>query len=373
MAKQTLSDDDIAELLKKDARESSIKYSALGLQAFLPQRPTNNAPKPNTRFLRNILRETDQHNAALLKKEADEARARLRRAEQDHQRGRDERYRCEDHRPRKRRRVEPDDEGADQPRRHHHRHAHRRDEHHRSSKRSRGHERASSREPRRRTLSQDRDRHHRRKRHGSRSRSWSGSRSPARHADHRRHPSRPRHSRRSPSASRSASKANRLSASRLNSHAVDPVRSSPSNSDSDPLDAIIGPPPPPRPARVQPRGRGTFAARSAMDAHFSATYDPSADVHPNSDSENDWDQALEALRDRQRWKQQGADRLRSAGFSEEEVRTWEKGGEKGEEEVRWGKQGEGREWDRGKIVEPEGERDDGNGEIDLSYGRLKGT
>jgi len=49
------------------------------LLTLLPfRRPTVKAPKPNTRFLRNILRETDNHNAALLAKEAEESRARLR-------------------------------------------------------------------------------------------------------------------------------------------------------------------------------------------------------------------------------------------------------------------------------------------------------
>ena len=37
-AEHSFSDDLVADLLKKDARESSIKYSALGLQAFLPKR-----------------------------------------------------------------------------------------------------------------------------------------------------------------------------------------------------------------------------------------------------------------------------------------------------------------------------------------------
>lgn len=110
-----------------------------------------------------------------------------------------------------------------------------------------------------------------------------------------------------------------------------------------------------------------FASSSAIDSHFSSKYDPSEDVHPNSDSENDWDQALEALRDRQRWKQQGADRLRSAGFTEEEVGKWEKGGEKREEDVRWKGRGEGREWDRGKVLEDEGV------ETRPEWGRLKGT
>ena len=33
-----LSEEVLTELLKKDARESSIKYSALGLEALLPKR-----------------------------------------------------------------------------------------------------------------------------------------------------------------------------------------------------------------------------------------------------------------------------------------------------------------------------------------------
>lgn len=91
-------------------------------------------------------------------------------------------------------------------------------------------------------------------------------------------------------------------------------------------------------------------------------------MRPNSDSENDWDQALEALRDRQRWKQQGADRLRSAGFSEDEVRKWERVGEGREEDVVWKGRGEGREWDRGKVV-----GEDGGVEVGAEWGRLKGS
>lgn len=37
-AEDALTDDYVASLLAKDAKESSIKYSAMGLQAFLPQR-----------------------------------------------------------------------------------------------------------------------------------------------------------------------------------------------------------------------------------------------------------------------------------------------------------------------------------------------
>lgn len=78
--------------------------------------------------------------------------------------------------------------------------------------------------------------------------------------------------------------------------------------------------------------------------------------------------ALEALRDRQRWKQQGAERLKAAGFTDDEIKKWEKGGEKTEDDVRWSKRGEGREWDRGKVVS-----DDGHIDIRAEWGRLKGT
>lgn len=78
--------------------------------------------------------------------------------------------------------------------------------------------------------------------------------------------------------------------------------------------------------------------------------------------------ALEALRDRQKWKQEGADRLRAAGFTAEEVKKWERGGERSEEDVRWRKHGEGREWDRGKVV-----ADDGMVDVQPEWGRLKDT
>ena len=140
-----------------------------------------------------------------------------------------------------------------------------------------------------------------------------------------------------------------------------------STSDSDPLEAIIGPPPPAPAPKVRSRGRGTFASTSAMDSHFSSNYDPSTDVQLDLDEVDDWDMALEAIRDRQRWQKQGAERLKSAGFTEEEVQKWEKGGEKREEDVRWKGRGEGREWDRGKVVGEEGV------ETVPEWGRLKGT
>ena len=139
--------------------------------------------------------------------------------------------------------------------------------------------------------------------------------------------------------------------------------------DSDPLEAIVGPAPPRPPPKVQARGRGALAVSSGIDSRFSTSYDPSTDVRLDDADNDDWDQALEALKDRQRWKQQGADRLRAAGFTQEEVTKWENGGEKREEDVKWKKKGEGREWDRGKVV-------DVDGQVVLEppeWGRLKGT
>jgi hypothetical protein len=103
-----------------------------------------------------------------------------------------------------------------------------------------------------------------------------------------------------------------------------------------------------------------------MDKHFAPDYDPALDVRLDSDeeftaknkTEGDWDEALERFRDRQKMRQQGAERLRQAGFTDAEIKKWEqserKGGEKDEEEVVWNKPGEGREWDRGKVFDGQG-------------------
>lgn len=120
--------------------------------------------------------------------------------------------------------------------------------------------------------------------------------------------------------------------------------------DSDPLEELIGPKPPPK-----VRGRGALRGASGMDSRFSPDYDPKSDVQPDDNVRDDWDESLEALRDRAKWKQQGADRLRQAGFTEEQIKKWEKGGEKSIDDVQWTKQGEGREWDRGKKVDLENE------------------
>jgi len=103
-----------------------------------------------------------------------------------------------------------------------------------------------------------------------------------------------------------------------------------------------------------------------IESRFSSTYDPTTDVRANSDAEDDWGDALEALRDRARWQQQGAERLKAAGFTNDQVKKWEKGDLHNEEDVVWSKKGQAREWDRGKVVDK-----DGDVELKADFGRLK--
>lgn len=117
-----------------------------------------------------------------------------------------------------------------------------------------------------------------------------------------------------------------------------------------------------------------------MDARFDPNYNPKADVDvPVDEGErDDWDMALEAMRDRMKWRSKGGDRLRAAGFSEDEVRKWEgengllgresASGEKDVDDVRWRKKGEGREWDHGKVVD-----EDGDVGLKATWARSKGS
>lgn len=129
------------------------------------------------------------------------------------------------------------------------------------------------------------------------------------------------------------------------------------------IDEIIGPAPPPPPARA--RGRGTTSGSSAMDARFSEKYDPTMDVQPDSDDGDDWDNAAEAYRDRQKWKALGAERLRSAGFEEDFITAWENNDTKNTANIKWAKGGV-REWDRGKVVEED------TGEVSVRASWAKG-
>ncbi|KAI9767370.1 MAG: hypothetical protein M1840_005780 [Geoglossum simile] len=407
----TLSDNYIAELLKKDAADRSLRYSAMGLQALLPRRcvnpsihrestelpvdlynrPRTNAPKPNTRFLRNIIRETDSHNAALRAKEADESRARLRALQgkpdleglrsKDGSHGRSRGTRDmggaasnRESMHSMRRRPECDSDNDERDRRsHRHRSSHgpsrredspSRDHHDRECK-SRKRKRSRSDERPRRKHDRDTDQRKRRRSH-SRTRGSAKERKKYPRTRGRGHSSvSPSAAHRSPSPHRKE-----RHCSKPKRTASLPPPPPPSPSDSDPLTALIGPKPE---VTLQLRGRGAFTSSTDIDAHFSPTYNPTFYIRPpsppsNTNDADDWDQALEALRDRERWKQAGAKRLRDAGFTEEDVRKWEGEGGKKEEDVKWRGKGEGREWDRGKVV-----GEDGWVDVRPEWGRLKGS
>src|SRR5947208_3395017 len=67
------------------------------------------------------------------------------------------------------------------------------------------------------------------------------------------------------------------------------------DSDSDPLEALVGPLPPSRgstsvndPPPLRSRGRGAYKpSASAMDQHFSSNYNPSLDLHPDSEQDDE--------------------------------------------------------------------------------------
>ena len=440
-------------------------------------RPTDRVPKPNTRFLKNIIRDTDAHNANLKRKEEQEARGRMRQLRRDdtgersnrHAEREPKRRRVESprerhrrshrsrdderegspsvaysksseyrrHREKERDRYERDDAGSERRSRAARPARHRDDDKRKEERHNRGRRRHRERDDsRHRSKSPDKERGDDTGEHGLKSqhsrsprRRKRQSRSRCRHRsrdrdDERRkhkrshHPHRPRSatppkakgytnpaaSRHTPPARKHDTKTHQPPSSRLDpdqehDHAY---------SDDDPLSNLIGPLPPSAndPPPIRSRGRGAYKNnKSNIDAHFAAEYDPGLDVHlhdneddedpsakPNprsirprpvpgltaggtDDIENDWDMALEALRDRARWRRAGADRLREAGFEESVVDKFVnnrvfggldgkgKGGGGNDDgdrdvaDVRWAKKGEGREWDRGKVLDDEGHVD----------------
>jgi hypothetical protein len=383
------------------SRSPSTSISLLVLPILI-SRPPANKPKPNTRFLRNIIKDTDSHNAALLAKEAAESRARLQSlAGNEHRERKASRVGGGDIRrrqlgdiaailgggPPKRRKIEDsrmsdreskrvdssgDEDGTKRKSSEDRKKKYRsREEDIKEGKRSRSHR--SHRHRSDRSISKDREKDkERRRRHRSRSRSpreERGKESKYRDRSPKRRRSRSREGGRREKSHRSHRRRRSMSVEDEGSDkgkaAVVKVQETKPVYDSDPLDDIIGPRPPPL-SQIRSKGRGTMSHASGIDSRFSANYDPTTDVQLDLDEENDWDQALEALRDRQKWKQQGADRLRAAGFTDEEIKKWEKGGEKRQEDVRWAKRGEGREWDRGKVID-----EDGIVGFESNFGRLK--
>lgn len=382
-----IDDDHIIALLRKDAERGRLGSS------FTAEKRDKNAPKPNTRFLRNLVRDADSHNAALLAKEKAETRARLRGLESGAKRGReDDGNRGDDSLKRQRRGEEREGRwkgvlsGLGKSSTRERDSEKRRDTHHKSgdyrarhsvattdlkdssheSKRS--HHRRRSRSPDSRSRSprhrdrSDRDRDHDRKPHNRpRSREPKDSRSHRRNRDN---------SSRSPDRRRRRERERGRERRTPNAETTKPTHDSDS---SDPLSPLLGPAPAPS---SRPRGRGAASsARNTIDLRFNdPTYDPRTDVglsdseEGGKDPNDPWSTSLEALRDRAAWRAKGAERLREVGFGEGDVAKFESGGrllekgrEKDERDLKWRSKGEGREWDAGKTVG--GEQDDGDGEV----------
>ncbi|PYH68831.1 uncharacterized protein BO88DRAFT_389112 [Aspergillus vadensis CBS 113365] len=356
----------VAQVLAREARDSSLKYSAHGLEAYMPKRPTGAAPKPNTRFLRHIIRETDNHNTALKRKEEREARERMRQlrnqassssandANRDQRRSRLEgNIGVVRHRRREANRI-----GADggvtlkTPM-------------------------TTGIDPREGVVATDLILVQ-----GVDPRNTAGmlilaaiaddiATAMSRH-DHVRGPQ------------------EHLTGAGLEiASAGVTAEETPLDDESDPLEDLVGPLPAKDndhgySAPIRSRGRGAYKPNvSNIDAHFAPDYDPSTDVHLEDDDgqagsrptrrpvaglmtgDDDWELSLEALRDRAKWKQRGEERLREAGFSNEFVDRWKSNttstpGDDSEgrlEDVKWSKKGEGREWDRGKFVDQDGHID----------------
>ncbi|RYP41588.1 hypothetical protein DL767_000930 [Monosporascus sp. MG133] len=413
-----LTDDYVAELLAKEAADCSLKYSAMGLDAYKSDKRPAHQPKPNTRFLNNIIRDTNSHNRALLAKENAESRARLRELEEaENQKRREEERRMRKVKPgpsdtrkrmlgdiaahlggsSKKRKTESTDSSSSKSEDWKAKAASQNFRSERGKETS-GRDSDAKQSHRQKELFADSDGAHRdhgrrseKSRKSSRRESYSDGDKGKGRGDRRdlftdpdgvRHHTyrggdpdqngrtRSPNSRERSHRHRSPSRKGRLfddHDSNSRRRRISPLRSrnDRSGSDSDPLDDIIGPVPAPEPA-IRRRGRGANSNTSGIDNRFAPDYDPRLDVTPEpEDPEGDWDNAVEAFRDRVKWKQQGAERLRSAGFTEEEIRKWEKGGEKDESDVRWTKSGGLREWDRGKVIS-----DDGNVtvEAEMAFG-----
>ncbi|CAO3610321.1 unnamed protein product [Cunninghamella echinulata] len=77
---KNIADDDIdsyvANLISKEAKERQSRYKTEGIKAYQPNTglPPNNLPKPNKRFLLNIVKATDSHNQAVIRATEEKAR-----------------------------------------------------------------------------------------------------------------------------------------------------------------------------------------------------------------------------------------------------------------------------------------------------------
>ncbi|CEI60672.1 hypothetical protein FVEN_g2661 [Fusarium venenatum] len=373
---ELLTDDYVADLLSQEATDCSLKYSTMGMEAYRTNKKPANMMKPNTRFLRHIIKDTDHHNKALLAKEAAESKARLKDLERSEEiKRRKTNPNVNDIRRRQmgdihailggKRRPRTEDEAGPSSRRD----LKRSDRDQKSEreqeqdsndlfakKRSdRGQHGRLSREDRHSKTDDDSRRSDRsRREHKRRDRSRSRDRD-SEEEGHRRHSHKRRDRSRTPTRRR-RSRSPRESKSRHRHRSPletkeDRKRIEEQEEDSDILEDPIGPAPPPK-----YRGRGTVGGSSGIDRRFSETYDPKTDIQmdENEDGGHTWDDAVEAFRDRQKLRQNQEERPKAAGFADEQMQRASGTEEKSVESVQWSKAGEKRAWDVDKVIGADG-------------------
>ncbi|KAH8729687.1 hypothetical protein BGZ61DRAFT_446833 [Ilyonectria robusta] len=351
-----LTDDYVAGLLSQEANDCSLKYSTMGMDAFRTDKKPANMLKPNTRFLRHIIKDTDTHNKALLAKEAAESRARLKDLERTEElKRRKTNPNSRDIRKRqmgdihailggKKRRPTGDQEAPSSSRNSKSRETSRRSDKDQDLFKDRREERKHrgrlSRSEGRHSKSDSRS-HREERRKRSRSRDSGSEEDRSRHSRKRRDRSRSPERRRRSRSPRERKDSHRHRSPLHDTKGKSKQTEEQEADDSD-MDDLIGPAPPPK-----YRGRGAVGGSSGIDRRFSDTYDPKTDVQMDDD-------AFEAFRDRQKLKQNQEQRMRAAGFADDQVQRATSTDEKLADSVQWSKAGEKREWDRGKGVGSDG-------------------
>ncbi|QPH18801.1 hypothetical protein C2857_003901 [Epichloe festucae Fl1] len=390
---ELLTDDYVAGLLAQDAKDCSLKYSAMGMEAFRDNKKSSSMLKPNTRFLRHIIKDTDTHNKALLAKEAAESKARLKDLEYaEGLKRRKSNPNSRDIRTRQlgaiqailggKKRPRGDDEDRDTPRPrtaddgkdgHGSRGSRRGSDLFKRGGDKRHHGRLSERDYDQKDTASDQDKQKksRRRRYAASDDDDDDDDDDDGDKDRRRRSRRdrsrsPRWYRSSRSPDERRRKHRHRSRGQFRTRRASPDRepkptSSREKEDSDPLEDFIGPPPPPN-----YRGRGMIGGAAALDRRFSESYDPKLDVRME-DEGDPWDDAVESFRDRQKMLLNQDQRMKDAGFTVEQIQRAKGSDEKKELDVVWSKAGEKREWDEGKGIAGESDDDDdGDGEISLA-------
>ena len=113
----------------------------------------------------------------------------------------------------------------------------------------------------------------------------------------------------------------------------------------------IGPMPAVWPVGRRARGRGS-TGKEAMDSRFLDDYDPRQDGGAPTDApKDDFEVEVEKYRAHQKLKRQGTQRLPSAGVSQAYTPDRQDNETRDPNNLKWIKQGETREWDKGKVAE----------------------